>query len=36
VAALLRPALKALTDPSARDLSGLVPTRVPSGLPVTP
>lgn len=26
--------LKALTDPSARDLTGLVPTSVPSGLPV--
>ena len=26
--------LKALTDPAARDLSGLMPARVPSGLPV--
>jgi cytochrome c peroxidase len=26
--------LKALTDPAARDLRGLVPARVPSGLPV--
>ena len=26
--------LKSLTDPSARDLSALVPTAVPSGLPV--
>lgn len=26
--------LKSLTDPSARDLSGLVPPAVPSGLPV--
>ena len=26
--------LKSLTDPSARDLSGVVPARVPSGLPV--
>jgi cytochrome c peroxidase len=26
--------LKALTDPSARDLSSLIPARVPSGLPV--
>jgi cytochrome c peroxidase len=26
--------LKALTDPAARDLGSLVPTRVPSGLPV--
>ena len=26
--------LKALTDPSARDLSGIVPAAVPSGLPV--
>src|ERR1051326_5620722 len=26
--------LKSLTDPSARDLSGLVPAAVPSGLPV--
>jgi cytochrome c peroxidase len=26
--------LKSLTDPAARDLSALVPTRVPSGLPV--
>jgi hypothetical protein len=26
--------LKSLTDPSARDLSSLVPSRVPSGLPV--
>jgi cytochrome c peroxidase len=26
--------LKSLTDPRARDLSGLVPARVPSGLPV--
>ena len=26
--------LKSLTDPAARDLSGLVPARVPSGLPV--
>ena len=26
--------LKSLTDPAARDLSALVPARVPSGLPV--
>ena len=26
--------LESLTDPSARDLSALVPARVPSGLPV--
>jgi hypothetical protein len=26
--------LKALTDPAARDLSALIPARVPSGLPV--
>jgi cytochrome c peroxidase len=26
--------LKSLTDPSARDLSGITPSRVPSGLPV--
>jgi cytochrome c peroxidase len=26
--------LKALTDPAARDLSGMMPSRVPSGLPV--
>ena len=26
--------LKSLTDPSARDLSALVPAAVPSGLPV--
>ena len=26
--------LKSLTDPAARDLSSLVPTAVPSGLPV--
>ncbi|HEV8510302.1 MAG TPA: hypothetical protein VGQ48_07605, partial [Gemmatimonadales bacterium] len=26
--------LKSLTDPAARDLSGLVPASVPSGLPV--
>jgi cytochrome c peroxidase len=26
--------LKSLTDPAARDLSGIVPARVPSGLPV--
>ena len=26
--------LKALTDPSARDLTALIPARVPSGLPV--
>ncbi|HJR49503.1 MAG TPA: hypothetical protein VJ794_00270, partial [Gemmatimonadales bacterium] len=26
--------MKALTDPAARDLSGIVPARVPSGLPV--
>jgi cytochrome c peroxidase len=26
--------MKALTDPAARDLSGVVPARVPSGLPV--
>jgi cytochrome c peroxidase len=26
--------MRALTDPAARDLSGLVPARVPSGLPV--
>jgi len=26
--------LKSLTDPAARDLSGIVPTSVPSGLPV--
>ena len=26
--------LKSLTDPRARDLSGLVPASVPSGLPV--
>jgi cytochrome c peroxidase len=28
--------LKSLTDPSARDLSAIVPASVPSGLPVTP
>ena len=28
--------LRSLTDPSARDLSSLVPQRVPSGLPVEP
>jgi len=28
--------LRALTDPAARDLSALVPARVPSGLPVSP
>jgi cytochrome c peroxidase len=27
--------LRALTDPSSRDLSGVVPESVPSGLPVT-
>jgi hypothetical protein len=26
--------LKSLTDPAARDLSGIVPASVPSGLPV--
>jgi cytochrome c peroxidase len=26
--------MKALTDPAARDLSGVVPARVPSGLPI--
>jgi hypothetical protein len=26
--------MKALTDPAARDLSAIVPERVPSGLPV--
>jgi hypothetical protein len=26
--------MRALTDPAARDLSGVVPARVPSGLPV--
>jgi cytochrome c peroxidase len=26
--------LKSLTDPSARDMSGVIPTSVPSGLPV--
>jgi len=26
--------MKALTDPAARDLSGIVPARVPSGLPI--
>jgi hypothetical protein len=26
--------LKSLTDPAARDLGGLIPARVPSGLPV--
>ncbi|MFN2571727.1 MAG: hypothetical protein ABR537_08975 [Gemmatimonadales bacterium] len=26
--------LKSLTDPSARNLSGIVPASVPSGLPV--
>jgi hypothetical protein len=26
--------LKALTDPGARNLNGLVPLRVPSGLPI--
>jgi cytochrome c peroxidase len=28
--------LKSLTDPSARDLTSLIPASVPSGLPVTP
>ena len=27
--------MKALTDPAARNLSGLAPGRVPSGLPVS-
>jgi hypothetical protein len=26
--------MRALTDPAAQDLSGVVPARVPSGLPV--
>ncbi|HYT67498.1 MAG TPA: hypothetical protein VEL51_13810, partial [Vicinamibacterales bacterium] len=26
--------LKSLTDPAARDLSGIIPASVPSGLPV--
>jgi len=26
--------MRDLTDPAARDLSGVVPARVPSGLPV--
>jgi len=26
--------LKSLTDPAARDLSGIAPTSVPSGLPI--